>query len=289
MEVLSVSNGSDYSVYKCPNGNASCPPGPLGKCGGGAIGLMCERCPREPAWSYWHRGEGRCVPCSRTEDGGSVWVLPISIVVLLIMMCVVYRHALPAPGRQQLPRAMEVAIPLAQLLVLVQMGTVLGDMDIPWGHPIEDILRVLKAFVLDLEFLKLDCAAGLSYAERFVVGSTVPLMIIILYAATSLLMLRLLKIREACLRGLNASGLGLHCFFVGLTFHGVEPFLGFQHPNGKWSMRSGPDVIFGEPAHQGLMACSVLHLTVYCPGATYQRNSDFSGLSGPTFEPPKLP
>ena len=126
------------------------------------------------------------------------------------------------------------------------MGSALGQMEIPWGHPIKDILEVLRVFMLDLEFLDLDCAAGLKYAERFIVGSFVPLMLIFTYGVEALVLVRFLQVRDAAVRCFNTSGMGMRCFFVGLMFHGVEPFLGFQHPNEQFSMRSGQEVIFYE-------------------------------------------
>ncbi len=257
----------EYSIYLCPHGPAACPAGPLGQCGGDALGVMCVECPREPVWTSWHDDVGRCVPC-KDESVGSAWVVPVVATVVLAAMCVLYRNSLPVPGRQELPMAMEVAVSLAQLLVLVQMGSVLGELEIPWGHPIEDILGFLRLFVLDLKFLHLDCVAGLTYAERFVVGSTMPLILILIYGLAALVLMRCIGVRDAGLRCVNASGMAMHCFFIGLIFHATEAFLGFQHPNGQWSMRAGPEVLFGSDTHNGLVACAVAHFVFYGGGFT---------------------
>ena len=204
-----VLGGGEYSVYSCPYGPPACPAGPVGRCGGGTIGIMCVECPMQPEWTYWDEAALRCAACAE-ESALSVLILPVSIIVVLAAMCVVYRNALPAPGRQELPTSMEVTISLAQLLVVVQMGSVLGAMEIPWGHPIQDILDALRIFMLDLTFLKLDCAAGLTYAERFIVGSFVPLMLIFIYGIAALVLMRFLQVRDAAVRCLNASGMGMH-------------------------------------------------------------------------------
>ena len=97
------------------------------------------------------------------------------------------------------------------------MGTVLGEMEIPWGHPISDILDVVGLFMLDMEFLQLDCAAGLTYADRFFVGSAMPLMVIFTYALAALVLVCLLRVRTAAIRCFNASGMGLHSLFITWT------------------------------------------------------------------------
>ncbi len=75
----------------------------------------------------------------------------MALLWLVFAMCVVYCFALPPAGSRDLSMAMNVAVALGQLLILAQMGTVLGEMEIPWGHPISDILEVVSLVMLDMD------------------------------------------------------------------------------------------------------------------------------------------
>ena len=110
----------------------------------------------------------------------------MALLWLVFAMCVVYCFALPPAGSRDLSMAMNVAVALGQLLILAQMGTVLGEIEIPWGHPFSNILDVICFFMLDMDFLQLDCAAGLCCAHRFLVGFAAPLLVILTYVLAAL-------------------------------------------------------------------------------------------------------
>jgi len=252
----------EYSVYACliPE---QCPDGALGSCAGGAVGLMCALCPTEPSRQFWHRAMRQCIDCG--ESFFTWWVAPVFAMLLVVVMCVLYRSSLPKDGREQLSSAMEVAITMGLLLVLVQSASVFSRLTIPWRTPILDIITFCKIFSFDFDILNLDCTVGLNYEQRYLFASILPALLI-LSCAFAASILSKLGWTDAKVRCVNAVGLSMQALYIGFLIHGIKPFMYFPHPNNERSVLDGPTVLSGSPVHAKLVVCAVVHLLVYGAG-----------------------
>jgi len=253
----------EYSVYECFNDKSACPAGELGGCSGGAFGQMCLQCPMEPDRMYWSKAAHRCERCD--DSGGGAWVLPVALLCLAAVMSVMYFLALPRPGNEMASATVELVTTAALLLLAFQTGSVYSRLEINWGQPIDAILNFCSILALDFGFLHLDCVVGATYQSVFVLGTCFPATFALTYGLVGLVLYKLGK-EDAPLRCWNAVGQVIQGFFTSFLLHGVKPFLVVAHPNGKESMKSGPEVMTGSPEHEGLAACGVLHLVLYGGG-----------------------
>jgi len=242
----------EYSVWRCPE-PLRCTAGRLdASCAGGTFGIMCAHCPMEPIWTHWDEDERRCVDCGESVAGA--WIIALGLVFLALAMVLTYRAALPRDSAEQLTVAMEVAITLGLLLVLAQATAIFGRLVIPWPSPLRELLYFTRIFTLDLDFLQMDCATGLLYEGKYLVGALLPLLIIAAFGLVAALLPRLKKVKatDAPTRCVNAVGLGMQSLYIGLLLHGIKPFVFIQHPNGKKSVLDSPQVLVGTAIHTRL-------------------------------------
>lgn len=252
----------EYSIYQCP-AKGACSAGVLGSCSGGASGRMCLQCPSVPDQMYWSESKRQCVKCG--DSGGGSWVFPVALICLAVVMVIIYFMALPEAGKEELTATMEVATVFALLVLLFQVASLYGRLDIPWGHPLDDILKMCRVFALDFGILQLDCALGFNYVWRFIFGSAFPMLGALVYFFSALALQRAGYV-DAPLRCWNAVGMIFQGLFIGFLLHGIKPFLVYEHPNGELSMVSGPEIRVGTSDHDELAACGVVHLIVYGGG-----------------------
>lgn len=251
------------SAWRCPR-RAACPPGPLGLCSPGTQGTMCLQCV-EPE-SYWSAASNACLPCSRS---GAAWAIPLTIGVAALFLAASYRLSLSWGSKERLVDPIEIAVTVALVVFLLQAASAYDKMSIPWGSPIDEILRVSEIFDLSFDFLRLDCAIGAGPAACYIAGCFVPAAIVCMYATAAPILAKA-KFRDAGLRCWNAVGVLFQGLFIGLLLHGIAPFVAIKHPNGERTMRSIPGITFRDRTHGQLSICGIIHLLVYGGGfSTY--------------------
>merc|ERR1719191_258255 len=130
---------------------------------------------------------------------------------------------------------MEVAVSLGLFLVMAQTAAIFSRLVIPWGDPLERILRFFRFLALDLGILQLDCTVGMGFVSRFIAGSVLPIAVIVIYMVATAVLLKL-QMHDSLLRCVNSIGLITQTLYVGFLLHGVGPHIMYQHPNGMQSM-----------------------------------------------------
>mmetsp|Transcript_25228 Transcript_25228/g.81538 ORF Transcript_25228/g.81538 Transcript_25228/m.81538 type:complete len:1013 (-) Transcript_25228:473-3511(-) len=251
--------GAFPDVWQCSIPQA-CPEGDLAACSSGATGRMCLKCAE--ADYFWDHSSNRCTSCAHS----GAWLLLLACtVVVIVLMVVVYAVSLSWGNQSGMSEPMEVGIAMSLMLLLGQTSSVYNGMDIPWGYPIKDVLRVTQVFHLEVRILHIECSLGLNYRQGYILAVIIPAIIFFIYFLVTKILQRF-DYKDVDLRCWNAIGMINQGFFIGFLLHGITPFLITKHPNGKRTVRIAGEVVVGTPEHSELAAAATLSLLVYSFG-----------------------
>lgn len=238
-------------IYKCADPTA-CPGGAPGTCDGARMGVTCAECP-----GGTFLAQGSC----RTCTGFPLFMIIFGLALFLIAVVFSYYFSdTTYEGKAVVKVCILGALTIS--VSLLQIMAVLHTTPLPWPSATGAVFDVASVFLLDLDFMGLNCLA------RGNAGSYHVTAIGLLFAVLSPFLLGSLSHLGPCLKQRKLAWekfkvVSLVTNFLQMSFttmasFGLVPFMCYQHPMGEASLLKYPNVLCGYPAHQGMIATGVV-------------------------------
>ena len=212
-------------VFICSDGY--CPGGPAGTCATGRDpqSVACNNCQD----GLREAQGGRCSEC-----GNSDYFL-ISLLFLVVPSLVTALYLGLKMENQARPSGslLMVTSGLMQLLIVVQILSVLRRFEIDWREPFRSVLIFIEIISLDMEMLSISCVVTVGTVGLFIFRSAlIPIMILMIFLVhLSFLVLTRSKTFQAS-NLWRAAGSALLIFFIVFFSMLLAPFHCGWHPNG---------------------------------------------------------
>ncbi|CAE7243445.1 RPS6 [Symbiodinium natans] len=222
-------------VYKCFGRASRCSGGPPGSCAPGRdpATVTCNDClpGRMPLQ------DGSCGPCIATSFAVFGFVVLALVFGIALVYVVLALHADRAtqPGHLFLG-----VVAVSQLVTLIQQLVVVSKLGIEWHAPVDEILKSLAIFGVDLDMIALPCVATVGPVLKYVLTvSVAPILAGIALAlhlsavAYKRYVWQGLKVRLDSIQLLRTLGSLVSLLFIGIFTALVAPFQCNSHPNGR--------------------------------------------------------
>jgi len=250
---------SPLEVYRCDaeTGNLDCPGGPPGSCATGRLGLNCAQC--APGWAV--AKDGACQEC-----GTQVVILRIACAIALVLIAIGAYYTCNSDFAVSTQNTLAFSCVAGVTVMAFQVLSLMPRLSIVWPKASGAVMGSFSIFLLSAEATgPTDCITNTAFG-RFIVNCIPPVAIVVavLFCFVSTQLIGFMRPGVAWDKDktLNAGGMLLQSFFVGIAVLVSQPFQCYSHPTetDKTSMAMYPEVICWGDDHTPIlgMALAVL-------------------------------
>jgi len=243
----------------------SCPGGSPGTCGSNATGIACGRCMR----GYYQTVSQGCLRC----PGLSKTSVPLAMLMFLIcplLCCVLYKTSqdpLRKWGSPMNAVGAAVFLTLVYLQIIATVRTCYLQYPAVLSGSVEWMSYSLDVF----SSLHPECSDFADFKLRFITRLLMPIHALLIFLGTWLFS----RMAEGSNRLYHMDGhtmMGCYggvynTFFIGIASQTFSLFQCYEHPNGRYSLRSSPDVLCDSQTWQDLVVAAIIAILVFCGGA----------------------
>jgi len=243
-------------IFSCSE-NDRCPGGGVGVCAEGRHRISCSEClpGRTPGKN------GTCEICSGADSVTSV----VALVACLILAAFVYYRS---KGHDTIRLRHEAVLAMAtitQILLVLQLSSVLARLSIYWPEPLRSLLDFLLVFTFDLDLLRVGCVQSLSEFDKYL--GKLAIIPVAIFALCLCHVISSLFHREersvSRMRLAGAVGIFLSALYISLTNVIAAPLQCASNPNGRWTMVSAEAVLCWEGGdHAVMLAIGCVFLSI---------------------------
>jgi len=252
-------------AFYCMSDKA-CPGGDPGSCSSKRHELACGEC----VDGYVAFGHDTCLTC----DLWKPWRFVMIMIISPLMVLIAYKF-MNYPFETVFDLRRKIQHSLFLILIYLQMIALVKDFDLDFPQGMNDVGLGLQFLNINLDVLRPACGFGEDFVAGYIMKLLVPFYCLIAFASTfaicwglsvwmknEILALDMPKLQNVFLSFLNT-------FYIGLTRLATSVFQCYEHPSGKRSMLSAPQILCdgdGDGTWMSLVPVSLLAIAIYTVG-----------------------